>query len=332
MTERQNKKKSCCTPANDGATKTTGDDLGKYVSQEVPRDVLRTRTGCTQGMVELPGGKFLMGTEDETGFKDDGEGPIREVEVAPFFIDKYSITIRQFQKFIKATGYKTEADRFEWSYVFHILLSPYMQEKLKKDNAVVGLQWWLGVDGANWAHPEGPASKIKKRMDHPVTHVSWHDAMAYCEWAGKRLPTEAECEFAARGGLAEKRYCWGDELMPEGKHMCNIWQGDFPLQNSAEDGYVGTAPVGSYAPNGYGLHDMSGNIWEWVNDWWCPTFSQQDKRDNPTGPPMGDNKVIRGGSFLCHDSYCNRYRVGARTKNTPDSSTANCGFRCVRDV
>jgi formylglycine-generating enzyme required for sulfatase activity len=169
-------------------------------------------------------------------------------------------------------------------------------------------------------------------MDHPVIHISYRDAVAYCEWAGKRLPTEAEFEFAARGGLVQQRYVWGNELTPNGEHMCNIWQGDFPKANSAEDGYVGTAPVFAYQPNGFGLHHMAGNVWEWVYDWWSPDFHVNGPRSNPIGPPHGERKVMRGGSYLCHDSYCNRYRVAARTSNTPDSSTGNLGFRCARDV
>ena len=293
--------------------------------------VSRITTASAEGMIRIPGGTFLMGTDDEVGFKEDGEGPIREVTLDPFYIDATTVTNRQFGAFTKATHYKTEAEEFGWSFVFHLLLPPGLYDRLV-DQTVLGLNWWVRVDGADWRHPEGPGSNIKKRWDHPVTHVSHRDARAYCEWAGKRLPTEAEWEAAARGGLVQKRYAWGDELTPNGRHRCNIWQGDFPRTNTAEDGFVGTAPVTSFAPNGYGLYCVAGNVWEWVHDYWCPSFHVEGPRENPFGPPTGSRRVMRGGSFLCHDSYCNRYRVAARTSNTPDSSTSNCGFRCVRDI
>ncbi|HEY4387823.1 MAG TPA: formylglycine-generating enzyme family protein, partial [Ktedonobacteraceae bacterium] len=198
--------------------------------------------------------------------------------------------------------------------------------------AVASAPWWRQVFGADWRHPEGKHSDISERGNHPVVHISWNDALAYCQWAGMRLPTEAEWEYAARGGLAQKRYPWGDELLPDGEHRCNIWQGTFPTTNTGDDGYLGTAPVRSFAPNGYNLYNMTGNTWEWCSDWFSPTFHRTAPRDNPQGPPMGNMKVMRGGSYLCHQSYCFRYRVAARSSNTPDSSTGNLGFRCVRDL
>jgi formylglycine-generating enzyme required for sulfatase activity len=194
------------------------------------------------------------------------------------------------------------------------------------------MHWWRKVDGADWLHPEGPDTNIAGREKYPVTHVSWNDARAFAEWAGKRLPTEAEWEFAARGGLEQKRFAWGDELTPGGTHMCNIWQGDFPTQNTAEDGYAGTAPIDAFAPNGFGFYTITGNTWEWCSDWFSPDYHLLATRSNPVGPSGGQTKSMRGGSYLCHGSYCNRYRVAARTSNTPDSSTTNIGFRCARDI
>ena len=291
--------------------------------------------GSTDGMVLIPGGEFLMGTDDPGGFPADGEGPVRPVGVNPFYIDTRAITNQQFERFARETGYKTDAERFGWSFVFHMFLRPKVRRTASQ--AVADAPWWWVINGAYWRRPEGPGSNLKRRWNHPVTHISWNDATAYCQWAGKRLPTEAEWEYAARGGLAQKRYAWGDDLTPGGEHKCNIWQGVFPDENSAEDGYKGTAPVDAYEPNGYGLYNVSGNVWEWTNDWFSPTFHIETghisgPRDNPQGPPSGQSKTIRGGSYLCHDSYCNRYRVAARTSNTPDSSTGNLGFRCVVDA
>jgi len=195
-----------------------------------------------------------------------------------------------------------------------------------------GAQWWLGVDGASWKEPEGPGSTIDGRLDHPVIHISWNDAEAFCAWSGTRLPTEAEWEYAARGGLDQNRYAWGDELMPDGKHHCNIWQGTFPEKNSKADGYLATAPVDAYEPNGFGLYNVSGNVWEWCGDWWSPGPHPTENVVDPMGPDTGDGRVMRGGSYLCHKSYCNRYRVGARSTNTPDSSTGNMGFRVATDA
>jgi formylglycine-generating enzyme len=278
----------------------------------------------------MPGGSFLMGTDDDEGFPADGEGPVREITLSAFYIDATTVTNARFDEFVKANNYITEAERFGWSFVFYQLLS---EEDRKKDHRVAAsAPWWYAVQGATWKAPEGKKSDINERMDHPVVHVSWNDAMAYCQWAGKRLPTEAEWEYAARGGLLQKKFPWGDDLMQDGEHHCNIWQGNFPEYNSLEDGYLGTAPAKSFRPNGYGLYNVSGNIWEWCNDWFSPDFHKTDTRNNPKGPLQGQAKVMRGGSFLCHHSYCNRYRVAARSSNTPDSSTSNMGFRCVVDV
>ncbi len=270
-----------------------------------------------------------MGTDD-IGFPADGEGPVRKVRVDPFRIGACAVTNSEFDKFVKATRYSTEAESYGWSFVFRAFLPRSLDRRLPP--VVAEAPWWAAVQGATWRRPEGPSSNVKKRMDHPVVHVSWNDAMAYCEWSGTRLPTEAEWEYAARGGLQGKRYAWGDELTPDGEHRCNIWQGAFPGNDTCEDGYSGTAPARSFPPNGFDLYNMSGNTWEWVADRFSPTYHQRGPRHNPKGPPNGDSRAIRGGSYLCHESYCNRYRVAARSANTPDSSTGNLGFRCARDV
>jgi formylglycine-generating enzyme len=316
--------KTCCSasrkdhPAQTLLMKEAGFQLGK--ERELDNQ---------KGMILLDGGPFLMGTDDDEGFRMDGEGPIREITINPFYIDPYAVSNQQFLEFTQDTGYITEAEKFGWSFVFFHFVSE------NKANLIVGsvpqTPWWLPVKEAYWFQPEGRGSNIEERMDHPVIHVSWHDAKAYCQWAGKRLPTEAEWEFAARGGLVQKRYPWGDDLTPKGEHYCNIWQGEFPERNTALDGYAGTAPVKAYKPNGYGLYNVSGNVWEWCEDWFSNTFHLNGPSANPIGPNGGSAKVIRGGSYLCHKSYCNRYRVAARSANTPDSSSGNMGFRCVMD-
>ena len=281
-------------------------------------------------MVSLDGGEFLMGAEHGDGFPADGEGPVREVTVRPFYMDETAVTNEQFIEFARATNYRTEAEQFGWSFVFYQFVPQAIARKI--DRAVHGAEWWWPVNKATWNRPFGPGSNLRGIRDHPVVHVSWNDANAYAAWAGKRLPTEAEWEYAARGGLEQARYAWGDELTPGGEHRCNIWQGQFPSKNTLDDGFHGTAPAAAYESNGYGLRNMSGNVWEWCSDWFSPVFHRDGPRDNPVGPPSGQSRVIRGGSYLCHESYCNRYRVGARSANTPDSSTGNMGFRCVVDA
>nr|WP_246202602.1 formylglycine-generating enzyme family protein [Virgibacillus doumboii] len=288
--------------------------------------VTKSKKVNTNDMVYLSGGTFLMGTESEEGFPTDGEGPVKEVTVQPFYIDPCTVTNKQFEEFSSQTGYTTDAEKFGWSFVFYSLVSE--QSKKNVAQVVRDTPWWWAVKGASWKHPEGPDSTIKDRMDHPVVHVSWNDAKAFCEWSGKRLLTESEWEFAARGGLVGKRFPWGDNLHPKGEFMCNIWQGDFPKHNSAKDGYLSTAPAKSFPANNYGLYNVSGNVWEWCADW----FSTHSKgEENNFEDPLGETKVIKGGSYLCHVSYCNRYRVAARSSNTPDSSTGHMGFRCAAD-
>ena len=274
--------------------------------------------------VRLPGGIFRMGSSDPS-FPADGEGPIRRVRIKPFRIGRFAVTNREFAQFVEATGHRTEAEHFGWSFVFHAFLDAAHPATA----GVPGTPWWRQVFGADWLRPEGEGSSIDERMDHPVVHVSWNDAAAYAAWAGGRLPTEAEWEYAARGGLQQKTYPWGDDLTPGGAHRCNIWQGTFPHVDSGEDGYRGTAPVDAFDPNGFGLYNMSGNVWEWCSDWFGTSERGQGSGglDDPRGPPTGTARVIKGGSYLCHASYCNRYRVAARTQNTPDSTTGHMGFR-----
>jgi sulfatase modifying factor 1 len=310
----------CCVPSKARAERVAS-------STELSEHRVRASTGNTEGMVLLPGGVFRMGTENAMGFPADGEGPVRPVQLDSFYVDETPVTNEAFHRFVSVTGYRTEAERFGWSFVFAGDLPQSQRDAL----AVAGVEWWRRVEGADWRHPEGPLSNVDDRADHPVIQVSWADAVAFASWAGKRLPTEAEWEYAARGGLDQKLYPWGDELTPGDRHLCNIWQGTFPSHNTAEDGYASVSPVRAFPPNGHGLYSMTGNTWEWCMDWFHPTFHVDATRVNPVGPAVGTARVLKGGSYLCHASYCNRYRVAARSSNTPDSATTNIGFRCVRD-
>jgi formylglycine-generating enzyme len=264
------------------------------------------------GMVQLAGGEFLMGNAGPHAYRDDGEGPIRRVRLDPFWIDACAVSNADFARFVAETDHVTEAERFGWSFVFGGLLP----DDFPPTRGVAHAPWWRQAESADWRRPEGPQSDLDGRLDHPVVHVSWNDVQAYCAWAGKRLPTEAEWEYAARGGLEGKLFPWGDELEPGGKHRMNVWQGAFPAENTVADGFYGTCPVDEYPPNGFGLHNVTGNVWEWCANWFHPG---------------GANRSTRGGSYLCHHSYCARYRVAARNSLTPDSTTGNTGFRCVRD-
>jgi len=313
--------KGCCTPS---AQRTAESIHAPSIaaSAQTPPEIL-------ERMVPLAGGTFLMGTDYADSFPDDGEGPVREVTIAPFSMDRYPVTNNLFQQFIDATGYRTEAEVFGWSFVFwaHI---PASRFSALVEDTVAAAPWWCKVPGARWDSPEGPGSNLSGRGDHPVVHVSWNDAQAYCNWSGQRLPTEAEWEYAARGGLVQKLYPWGDKLRPDGLHRCNIWQGEFPRLDTGDDGYTGTSPVDAFPPNDFGLYSVTGNTWEWCADWFDTEYHRTAGLDNPAGPPTGTAKVMKGGSFLCHKSYCNRYRVAARSSNTPDSSGSNIGFRCCR--
>jgi len=314
----QNDTTGCCTPGRDKSASAGDKDSSTTgaAADSVEHD-----------MIDLPGATFAMGTDDAVKFPGDGEDPSREVSVGPFRLSRYAVSNREFGQFISSTGYVTDAQRFEWSFVFHL----FLPDDFPDTRAAAAAPWWRQVYGADWSHPAGPQSDLDGLDDHPVVHVSWNDAQAYCEWAGTRLSTEAEWEYAARGGLVGKRYVWGDEFAPGGQTMCNIFEGTFPIENTAEDGYVGTAPVDAFPPNGFGFHNMAGNVWEWCADWFHTNFHRTGPTDSPTGPPSGEAKVMRGGSYMCHDSYCDRYRVSARSSNTIDSSTGNLGFRVAAD-
>lgn len=312
---------SCCAPK--GIREDAVHIVHSYAAHE------KKDSGLAQPMISLPGGSFLMGTDYAGGFPADGEGPVRPVTLSPFSIDIFPVTNEDFAAFVGATGYRTEAEDFGWSFVFWSHVPAERFEELVEDTAAA-TPWWCKVHSAFWKQPEGPGSGIESRWKHPVVHVSWNDAAAYAAWVGKMLPTEAQWEYASRGGLEQKLYPWGDELTPGGRHRCNIWQGQFPVEDTAEDGYAGTCPVDAFPPNDFGLYSVTGNVWEWCADWFGTSFSAQAQ--DPDGPSTGQSKVMKGGSFLCHASYCNRYRVAARTLNTPDSSASNIGFRCVRST
>lgn len=312
----------CCAPSREASITVPASFLGTGPTHPHKSSI--------DEMVQVPGGRFLMGTEDTEGFSADGEGPIREVSLSPFRIDPYTVSNARFSEFVNSTGYLTDAERFGWSFVFY----QFLPDDFPTTQAVAQASWWRQVPGASWRTPEGPNSNLEERKNHPVVHVSWNDAVAYCNWSNSRLPTEAEWERAARGELEQARYPWGNNLILGTEHQCNIWQGIFPTENTAEDGYSGTAPVDTFPPNTLGLHNVAGNVWEWCADWFSASFHSEDdlaQRDDPLGPPSGNVRVIRGGSYLCHASYCNRYRVAARSSSTPDSSTGNMGFRCVAD-
>jgi formylglycine-generating enzyme required for sulfatase activity len=310
-------------------------------------------------MVWIPGGTFRMGTDDPNTLFSDAR-PEHEVSVRGFWMDATEVTNAQFAKFVEATGYVTVAERAPSLEAIMANVPPGTPPPDPK-NLVPGALvftppggpvpwdseagWWRWVPGACWKHPEGPGSDIKGRENHPVVHVCWHDADAYAKWAGKRLPTEAEWEFAARGGLAGKKYTWGDDPPNAGgKWRCNIFQGEFPHRNAAEDGFTRTAPVGSFEPNGYGLFDMAGNVWEWCADWYRPDYYRESPKDNPVGPrssfdpsrphenPLMPKRVQRGGSFLCSDGFCSRYKPYGRGKGDVETGQSHVGFRCVKDA
>ncbi|MES2428862.1 MAG: formylglycine-generating enzyme family protein [Bacteroidota bacterium] len=314
-------------------------------------------TGIPTGMAYIPGGEFSMGGVNTVGMGDGGHEsmddarPVHRVKVNPFYMDATTVTNKEFAAFVKATAYITVAEQKPTheefpdapleNLVAGSLVFTAPKQKVRLDDY---LQWWSYVKGADWKHPEGPKTNIIGKDNYPVVQVCWEDAAAYAKWAGKRLPTEAEWEFASRGGLSGKIYAWGNELKPKGKWMANIFEGSFPDKDSGKDGYIGLAPVKKFPANGYGLYDMAGNVWEWCNDWYRAdyynTIANNKLTVNPSGPadsydpaePGVKKRVQRGGSFLCTDQYCTRYMVGTRGKGDYRSASNHIGFRCVKDV
>jgi formylglycine-generating enzyme required for sulfatase activity len=303
----------------------------------------------------VPGGEFVMGTDDPNSMAN--ERPAHKVKVDGFFMDEHDVTNAEFRKFVEATKYVTTAEKpVDWEEMKKQVPpgTPKPAEELLKPGSLVFTppgrevdlrnmaNWWTWTNGADWKHPQGPSSNIDGKDDYPVVQVSWDDAVAYAKWAEKRLPTEAEWEFAARGGKEGTRFYWGNEFKPDGKYMCNIWTGRFPVKDTAEDGFAGTSPVKSFPPNGYGLYDMAGNVWNWCSDLYADDVHVREQSqglcENPTGPtktfsahnPLAIEHVTKGGSFLCSDQYCESYRPTARRGTPPDTGSGHVGFRCVK--
>lgn len=313
--------KPCCAPQ---APTKVPEDLSFYHRRALsvtPADS-GTQQKLRSELVPIPAGFFDMGARTSR-FAQDFDSPRRKVKLSAYSIGSTVVTNDQFARFIDETSYVTVSEHEGWSFVFHLLLERPENFTASPPN----LPWWRRVDGAVWNHPEGPESDVSTRGHYPVVHVSWFDAVAYCTWAGLRLPTESEWEKAARGGLVRQKFPWGNQMVPNGEHQMNTWQGNFPHTNSADDGYLGAAPAKSFHPNGHGLYNMTGNVWEWANDFFGDKAPSPRTAFDPTGPETGTGRVQRGGSFLCHDSYCDRYHVHSRTQNDPDSSTSHAGFR-----
>ena len=350
--------KSPSQPSEGGSDSSTNPATGNSdASGNDPLLVEEPKVDRPTGMVWVPGGKFKMGGTD--GFPD--ELPIHEVELDGFWMDSTEVTVAEFKRFVDATGYVTVAERKPKREDFADQLTPEQMAAIPEEALVPGsicfnpdfdrqtfpegrrptpaeiYLVWMYKKGANWRHPDGPDSGIEDRMDQPITHVSWSDCVAYCEWAGKRLPTEAEWEYAARGGRNQEIYPWGNEREPGGRWMTNIWQGEWPFKNLVQDGHEKTSPVASYEANGFGLYDMSGNVWEWCHDWYRPDYYEHSPKRNPFGPvdsldpnePNIPKRIQRGGSFMCNANYCTGYRVAARMKGDIMSGTWHCGFRTV---
>jgi sulfatase modifying factor 1 len=314
----------CCSTS--GQTESRGCVGHRYHAKaiaEVGTAPKHLRDELLAALVRVPGGFFDYGARRVT-FATDLDAPRLRVRVDPFLVSPIAVTNCQFRRFVDSTSYVTVAEREGWSFVFHLLLA----DPTIWPQSPPGLPWWRKVDGASWHRPEGPGSAITGRVDHPVVHIAWYDALAYCRWAGLRLLSEVEWERAARGGLARMKFPWGNAMRPGGAFAMNTWQGDFPHANLAEDGFIGTAPADAFKQNAYGLYNTTGNVWEWVRDAFGPRDGVQHRaslelEEIASGAP----RVHRGGSYLCHVSYCDRYHVHSRSRNDPDSSTGNCGFR-----
>lgn len=321
--------------------------LDENAGESMAAKALR-RQGLIGDMVDLPGGAFRMGSDDHYA----EERPAHTVRVDGFRIDRHPVTNRQFARFVEDTGYVTlaeqAADPADYPEAEAALLAPASLVFVAPPQRVDlrnHLQWWRYIQGADWRHPQGPHSSADGKGDHPVVHVAYDDALAYAEWVGKDLPTEAEWEYAARAGDSASEFAWGDELTPDGQHMANLWQGEFPWQNLAADGYAATSPVGRFPPNAFGLLDMIGNVWEWTSDWYrshadesgracCvpmnPRGGTREASVDPTSPVATPRRVMKGGSHLCAPNYCRRYRPSARMAQPTDTSTSHVGFRCVQ--
>jgi len=351
-----NKKAGTASAINPDSVHSCMRTPARFASQTDTSSITNGDTS-TIGMVLIAGGTFSMGGDNKQASED--EYPKHPVQVKAFYMDETEVTNAQFQKFVEATGYITTAERKpDWEELKKTLPpgTPEPPDSVlvpaslvfKQTSGPVDLnnysQWWSWVPGADWKHPEGPGSSIQGKENLPVTQVSWYDAMAYCKWAGKRLPTEAEWEFAARGGLTNNIYPWGNEQINIGKAKANSWEGKFPYYNERKDGFVTAAPVKSFQENGYGLYDMAGNVWEWCSDWYDANYYKTLSASSATIDPKGAQKSfdpedpytakrsLRGGSFLCNDSYCSGYRVARRMKSSPDTGLEHTGFRCVKDA
>jgi len=312
--EKEGEKACGCATSRSSSDSEASSGDKKFIKDEDPH-VVPGEFNRTNGMVLIPGGSFTMGT-DKPVFPADYEMPARPLTLPAFYLDVHEVSNSEFRVFVSETEHVTESEVFGNSFVPEYFLSA--ETKAGISQAVAAVPWWLPVEGATWWHPEGPDSSLEGRADHPVVHVSWNDARAYCSWAGKRLPTEAEWERACRAGKEGRLYPWGNKFQPiKGEYLVNTWQGDFPSLNTGEDGWAGTAPVTQFPASSLGTRNMIGNVWEWTEDWW-----QGGEVD----------KVKKGGSFMCHKDSCWRYRCAARSQNTPDSSAHNLGFRCAADT